>query len=49
MARGFKQESVSGMVMFKIFINDLDEQAENSLIIFADDTHLGQVVNTLEN
>ena len=37
-----------GLILFNIFINDLDEEIESSLSNFADDTKLGRVADTLE-
>lgn len=41
-------DSVSGLVLFKNFISDLDEGAQCTLSRFADDTKLGEVDNMPE-
>ena len=38
-----------GLVLFNIFINDLDEGVQGMLVRFLDDTKLGAIINTLED
>jgi len=46
---GVPQGSISGPLLFVIFINDLDEEVINKLLKFADDTNIVSKVGTAED
>lgn len=45
---GVLQESISGSLLFNVFVNNLDSGLEGILSKFADDTKLGGAVDSLK-
>ena len=46
---GIPQSSVLGPILFVIYINDLPEAVESEAYLFADDTKIFRVINSLDD